>query len=290
MVMEKRKKLIIGVLVLIILFIPIVIDGLSNSILKTIEYKDLTEKRTETRNFEVAVVYIAPGSDDDVKEQKQVVKDIASEYKTSTNKDIGVYYMDYDKMTINDRTSIFDDSNEKTGYMFLVNGETTKIFDKALNKEELNNYIKFYSNNMEGKDIPAEMKKFNVAENAKAFQKVIKRKNDITMVVFGRDTCFYCNQFKIVYNTVAEEYDIKDIYYFDSDGYDKKEYEKVMNLGLKIPASCSKTKEELDLKEGFDTPLTLFTKNGKVIDCISEYSNKSSLVTKLKTVGMIGSN
>jgi thioredoxin-related protein len=60
-----------------------------------------------------------------------------------------------------------------------------------------------------------------------------------------------------------------------------------MDLGLKIPASCSSTGEEVDLQPGFGTPLTLFTKNGKVIDCISGYVNKSELITKLETVGMI---
>ena len=47
------------------------------------------------------------------------------------------------------------------------------------------------------------------------------------MAVFGRNTCFYCNKFKPVYNAVAEKYDL-DIYYFDSDNYDSKEYSKII--------------------------------------------------------------
>ena len=68
-----------------------------------------------------------------------------------------------------------------------------------------------------------------------------------------------------------------------------EEYDKIMDLGLKIPASCTGTDEDANLADGFDTPLTLFTKNGKVIDCISGYVNKDTLLTKLETVGMIES-
>jgi thioredoxin-related protein len=129
---------------------------------------------------------------------------------------------------------------------------------------------------------------YKVAEDAETYEKLVNKKKTITMAVFGRDNCFYCNQFKAVYNTVAEEYNL-DIYYFDSLSYDEDEYQKIMDLGLKIPASCTDGDEDALLSDGFSTPVTLFTKNGKVIDCISGYTNKATLITKLETVGMIKS-
>ena len=61
-----------------------------------------------------------------------------------------------------------------------------------------------------------------------------------------------------------------------------------MDSGLKIPAKCNEGKE-VELQSGFSTPLTLITKNGKVIDCISGYSNKRNLTTQLETVGILPS-
>ena len=65
----------------------------------------------------------------------------------------------------------------------------------------------------------------------------------------------------------------------------------VIIVGLLTITGCSKnntaTEKETKLEPGFGTPLTLFTKKGKVIDCINGYVNKETLVSKLETVGMI---
>ena len=106
------------------------------------------------------------------------------------------------------------------------------------------------------------------------------------MAVFGRDNCFYCNKFKPVYNAVSEKYDV-DIYFFDSLSYDKTEYDKITNMDLTVPAKCNSNGTEFKLSDGFGTPLTLFTKKGKVVDCISGYVNRESLIDKLKTNKMI---
>ena len=96
-----------------------------------------------------------------------------------------------------------------------------------------------------------------------------------------------CQQFLPVVNTVADENKLEYVYYFDSNNYDEEEYGKIMDAGLTIPAECSSTGKKAKLEPGFGTPLTLFTKKGKVIDCISGYTSKSKLEAKLKTVGMI---
>ena len=115
--------------------------------------------------------------------------------------------------------------------------------------------------------------------------KLANSKN-ITMTVFGRNSCSWCNKFKPVYNEVAAEYKL-DIYYIDSDNFDSTEYSKILNSGLLIPAKCTQNGEDTPLSSGFRTPLTLFTQNGKSIDCIGGYLNKTRLVSTLKSVGLI---
>ncbi len=277
-------KKVIAVLIVLVMLSPIVIDMCLNGSLRKIKYAKLENKIEETaNNYGFALVYVAPGSLDETKDIKKNIKDDLKEYKNvATDKDLKGYYMDYDKLSDDEKKDIFGSNNAKKAYMFLVNGELLDTIYDELDDAKLKSYIRAYSAN----GIDDDLVNYKVAKDAKSYQKIVKDKKKTTMAVFGRDTCFYCNQFKVVYNTVAGEYGL-DIYYFDSDSYDKDEYTKVMNLGLKIPASCSDTQKEVNLQPGFGTPLTLFTKNGKVVDCISGYATKSSLITKLKTVGIL---
>ena len=126
---------------------------------------------------------------------------------------------------------------------------------------------------------------YKVAKNFKSYKKIVKS-DEVTMSVYGRESCSYCNLFMPVYNAIAEKYDI-NVYYFDSDNYDSKEYKKIINLDLTVPSKCSSTGTEFKLSDGFGTPLTIFTQKGKVIDCISGYVNRSALIEKLKSVKMI---
>ncbi len=279
---ENVIKVVAVVLVVLLMFSPIIYEKTIGNRIKTLKYSDLEKKVTETQGYGYVMMYVASDSDEvkqnrkDIKEYNETLKD-ANGQKTLVS-----YYIDYDKLSDSEKDTIFGTSEEKTAYMFYVNGEllTTQYGEKNMN--ELQQYISAYSSNT----LSPNLKNYKVAEDAEAYKKLVKNKKEVTMAVFGRDTCFYCNQFKVVYNQVAGDENI-DIYYFDSDNYDKDEYSKIMDMGLKIPASCSDTGKEVDLQPGFGTPLTLFTKNGKVIDCINGYINKSTLLTKLQTVGMI---
>ena len=93
-------------------------------------------------------------------------------------------------------------------------------------------------------------------------------------------------KFKPIYNEVAAENKL-DIYYLDSDSMDSTEHSKILSSGLKIPGTCTESGEEQPLSSSFGTPLTLFTKKGKVIGCISGYVAKDGLLSKLKSVGML---
>lgn len=279
---------IIVLVVILIMAIPIITDIINSKVLSTITYDKFESTVTNTSNYGFGLIYVAPASDENIKDKKTEIKELTSKYDSSATEAMSVYYMDSDGLSNSQISEIFgEDSTAKTGYVFLVNGEKLKVVEGSLSESKLTDLIDFYSV-QDPANIPDDIKNFKIPEDSKEFTTLAKKKNDVTMFVFGRDSCFYCNQFKLVYNTVIEEYDIEDgIYYIDSDTYDKDEYEKIMDSGLTIPAKCNSAGEDVELQSGFGTPLTLFTKNGKVIDCINGYTNKSSLIAQLKTVGIL---
>lgn len=280
---EKIIPKLIAAVIVVVMCIPIIMDVVGTKVIKTIEYADLDATVEGTYNYGFALVYVAP-TEKEEQEAITEIKDLVESYSNvATGDKLQMYVINSSELSVSELKEIFGANAEEYGYVFAVNGEVLTTISGKLTNTELKSYIETYSAN----NFSSDLMSYKVAESADAFKKTIKQKNVVTMAVFGRDTCFYCNQFKVVYNVVAEENGL-DIYYFNSDSYDKTEYDKVINkLGLKIPASCSSTGKEVALQEGFDTPLTLFTKNGKVIDCISGYVNKQTLITKLETVGMI---
>lgn len=283
---EKTIKTLIIVLVVVLMAAPIIIDKVFGSIPKSIEYKELDATIANTQNYGFALVYVAPGSDESIRDKKKDVKKVMNEIvDESTKKPLTAYYLDYENLSASEIKAIFGNEDEEIAYMFIVNGEILNTIKGEITMQELENYAKYDS----GNNFNPNLTNYKVPADASEYKKLIKRKNDVTMTVFGRDTCFYCNKFKVVYNRVAVEKNL-DIYYINSDSFDDDEYDKIMKMGLKIPASCSSTGKEVELQPGFGTPLTLFTKNGKVIDCINGYTNKANLITKLETVGMLKAN
>lgn len=278
---------IIIVAVVLIMLIPIIIDAVSSSFLAVLKYDKLRETINNTTNFDYALIYVAPKSDE-VKEKRAKLKEITNNYKASDGtSQMKAYYLDSTDLTSEQKSEFFEEgSKNDEAYAFVVNGEIIKTKEGEMREEELKKNIEYYTSNSEEYD--SEFDHYKVPKDAKEFNSIVKDKKKVNMFVFGRDTCFYCNQFKIVYNTIIEETGIDSIYYIDSDTYDSDEYDKIMDSGLKIPAKCNEGKE-VELQSGFSTPLTLITKNGKVIDCISGYSNKRNLTTQLETVGILTS-
>ena len=165
-------------------------------------------------------------------------------------------------------------------YALVKDGKIVKVIESS-NTEYLEGQINKYVNN----EIPEDEIAYKTVETYKEFNALYKGKKTI-MHVFGRNTCYYCNIFKPVYNDLAAENNL-DVYYYDSDSFDSTEYNKILNSGIKIPAECASSGEETPLSSGFGTPLTLFTKNGKVTGCISGYVDSEKLESKLKEVGML---
>ncbi len=284
--MKGIAKKIIIVFVILLLLVPIIVDVVKNKSLKELEYSEYNSALEDTARFGFALVYVGEENEKINKEIKSIISEhLPSDYS------VNGYYMNAKDLKAEELTSLTQDASKKSAYIFISNGEVIKTITEKLDAKTLKKYVDEYTvytgDKLNG--ISEDMANYKVLKTAKAYKKLVDDKKLVTMAVFGRDSCFYCNQFKPVYNTVAEEYNL-DIYYFDSDSYNKDEYASIMKMGLMIPASCSDTQKEVELSQGFATPLTLFTKNGKVIDCISGYVGKKELISKLETVGMIKSN
>ena len=260
--METKKRgygLYIFIGIIILIFAPIIADYISKQNIETLNNNLINEKITSKESF---ILYNGKLTSSNKKELLSLKNNNTN--KTSVN--YGVYNTNSNKL-------------EDVVYLY-IEGDLQKSYSDY-NIEELSNDVETFilGNNID------ENKSYKVADSFNEYKKIVNGEKTV-MTVFGRNSCSWCNKFKPVYNAVAAKYDI-DIYYFDSDSYNENEYKKVLNMNLVIPSKCGSDGSEFKLIDGFGTPLTIFTKNGNVIDCISGYVNRSSLIEKLKVNNMI---
>ena len=267
--MENKKVnygVIIFVIVLIVLFIPIITDYVKKQNIEVLSNKLLKEKIDSDESF---IVYIGD-LDKSISKKLINARDIT---KTDYAIDYNVYNIKADSVT---------DLVEKDVVLAIyIEGDLQKTYTEFDNKALKEDVEVYYL----GK-ITDDNKSYKVAENFNAYKKIVNS-DAVTMAVFGRNSCSWCNKFKPIYNAVAEKYEV-DIYYFDSDNYNSSDYNKIVNMDLTVPSKCSSDGKEFKLSDGFGTPLSIFTKNGEVVDCISGYINRSSLIEKLKSNNIIG--
>lgn len=258
---EKKKNygFIIFIIVLIVLFIPIISDYISKQNIEVLSKKSILSKLDSKESF---ILYIG---DTDKSINKKMLK-IRNKKDTNTLIDYNVY---------NIRNDSVDKSIKDKKIVVYIEGDLQKSYDKFDDKSILND-VDLYYNGI----ISEDAKSYKVAENYNSY-KTIVNSDETTMAVFGRNSCGWCNKFKPVYNAIAEKYDI-DIYYFDSDNYNSSDYDKIVHMDLTVPSKCSSDGKEFKLSDGFGTPLTVFTKNGKIVDCISGYKDRASLIKILK--------
>lgn len=266
--MEKKKinyGLIIFIAIMIVLFLPIIIDYYKSQNITVLSESELTEK-VKSESF---VLYVG-----------EVNKKLAKELRTIRDKSTNDYSYEYNVYSIKDSEGVDKLLGKDTKLAIIIEGDIQKTYTDY-DYDVVSEYSDvFLIGNITDKD-----KSYKIADSYSAYKKLVKN-DKITMAVFGRDTCSYCNLFKVVYNAVAEKYGI-DIYYFNSDNYDKDEYTKIINMDLTVPAKCSSTGKDFKLSDGFGTPLTIFTQDGKIVDCIGGYVNRSKLLEQLISLEMI---
>lgn len=274
--MEKLKRFILPVGLIIVLLLPIVIEYVNKHKLEVKSYDSFKE---EMNNSEFSLVYFGDTKNEDYGKIKDNLINLKSKY------DISAYSVSTEKLSGEEIESLIAE-NEKfekgSVYAFVKDGRIIKVVNVDEENVDIDAQVNKYVNNV----IPEDEIAYKTVKTYKEFNAIFKSKN-ITMHVFGRNSCYYCNIFKPVYNEVASEYSL-DIYYYDSDSFDSTEYSKILNSGIKIPAECSSTGEEKPLSEGFGTPLTLFSKKGEVVGCLSGYVDKTKLIDKItsKKIGI----
>lgn len=274
--MEKNyKNWIIGIALVILLLGPIIINGINS---KKIQIKSFNDFNNDISKADLVLYYFGSTDKEDYDGYKELLGSIKKEYK------IPVYTVNNKTLTQKEKSQLLDLSSEfnnENVYAFIVDQELRKVTSDKLELKDFKKLVDLYKDNI----ISDEDIAYKTVSTYKEYMAIINGKNTV-MTVFGRNTCGWCNKFKPVYNEVADEYNL-DIYYIDSDSFNSTEYNKIMNSGLTIPALCSSTKKEVPLSNGFGTPLTIFTKNGKSINCIGGYTNKTNLIQKLKEVNII---
>lgn len=270
MTTKFKNGLIIGGIV-IILFLPIIISYINS---KKIVVKTIDEFKAGVPQTSFSLYYFGNLESDKYPSIKEDLIAIRNE------NDIDLYSVDY-KENNEYLSSISPEFENGSAYVFVRDGEIFKVASGSSTKEEINNKLDHYYKN----NIPTNEVAYKTVSTFKEYMTLVNSKKTI-MAVFGRNSCSWCNRFKPVYNDVAKEYDL-DIYYFDSDSFNSSEYSKILNSGLMIPAECTKSKTDEPLSNGFGTPLTIITKNGKSISCIGGYVNKTVLINKLKDVNLI---
>lgn len=267
--MEEKKinyGLIIFVAIVIILFIPIIIDYIKKQNIEVLSSSEIVEKINASETF---MIYVGD-LENNIKKELRTMRDL-----TKTD-----YSYEYNVYNVKKSDEIVEIIGKDVVAAIIIEGDIQKVYTKYEEKSLKNDVNKYFIGN-----ITEDNASYKVAKNFKTFKNLVKSEN-ITVAVFGRESCYYCNKFKPVYNAVAEKYDV-DIYYFDSDSYDGSQYKKIINMNLTVPAKCSSTGSEFKLSDGFGTPLTIITKDNKIIDCISGYVNRSSLIDALKSNKMI---
>ncbi len=124
-----------------------------------------------------------------------------------------------------------------------------------------------------------------VVPKSKDFIKKVKS-NKYTIAVYGMNDCIHCTKYLPVINKIAKDYDI-EINYFNKNTYDNDQYNEIMALDLKIPAKCTMNDKDTTMLSGFPKPMTIITKNGKLVDCIKGNVKESVVLEMLEKYKII---
>lgn len=203
---------------------------------------------------------------------KKRAKSFKKEYRIKT------YYIDVERKDFENKLSIM--TTTETIFLFVNGSYVASMEESVVDKT----YVDFFDKYIYGKILSSE-RKYKVASNAQEYIDKVNSKN-YTVAVIGYEECNYCNLYLPVINKVAGDNNL-DIYYFDRDNYDEDEFQKVIDLDFEIPAKCNTKGEVKTMTEGFAKPMTLITKNGKLVDCIKGYVDEDTLKETLEKYNII---
>ena len=254
-------------------YIYIVVIGLILAILIFAFYKSLTIKKVSLNNINdvlgektYSLFYVG----DITKEEKKKLKELREKndlklYElTDSRDDVVTYIKSVENVEIIEgNIYLLFDTKNYLGYI-----DNTKNVDEYVKK-----YLYGY--------IPVNERMYSTITVSQYSQ--LYNSKDKTIAVFGDDSCSYCERLESVINSIAinKEYDIN---YFNQSRMTQEEYDELLNMNIKIPASCNAMDKEQTMAEGYAKPMTIVTKKGKVIGCIKGYYDYNTYIAKLKDI------
>ena len=259
----KKNIFIISIVILGLLLLVVLVSYKKNSGVKTEEFSNIENM---IKDKDEGIIYVSSTD-----EEPPYYRYFLDKYKTRITKTKA----NIDQ--VNDLLLTYGVEKASTLPCFIVYSDKKVIgsFDGTLNETETNEMFRYIYYN----EIPTKMIKYKTLSTADEYIKKFNS-NELTVAVFGYDECSYCNLYKPVFNKVAGDKKI-DIYYFDSNKYDEKEYDKLMKLDIPIPAECTTDGKATTTLEGFPKPMTLVTKKGKLVGCVLGYVTEENLIKKL---------
>ena len=267
----NNKKLIILIVIILILVGSFATYKILSSKVKNINLDNIAS----LVGNEYSVVFVG----DMDSNAKKNIKNLRTKF------DAKVYKMDVSNDELNEylnatlSTSVTEET--KPYYILYVEGKIKGIITNEISNDNFEEYVKKYFYN----EIPSSEAKYTTPTNFDDFDDILNSGN-LTVSVFGSNTCSYCKLLEPVINKVVEEKNI-DIYYINSSTMDSLLYSKIINLDLKIPAECTKANQETTLTKGFATPMTLVIQNGKTVGCIKGYYSYNEYVSKLQDLKVL---
>lgn len=124
-----------------------------------------------------------------------------------------------------------------------------------------------------------------IIPSSKDFIAKVKSKK-YTVSVFGMNDCIHCTKFLPIINKIATDYNL-EVSYFNKNTYNSDQYNEIMALDLKIPAKCTMDNKDTTMIAGFPKPMTIITKNGKLVDCIKGNVKESVVLDMLEKYEII---
>jgi len=171
---------------------------------------------------------------------------------------------------------------EETGYVFIRAGDIPHAEAGSLTLNRLRPLVDRHLFDT----ILEEETAYTIPESAEEYLAALSGRNNVVMTVFGTDECPFCRQYAVTFNFLARDYNF-NVFYVNETRMNTLEHRAIMDSDLMIPSKCITGDEDIPVGQMQGVPLTLFTRNGVVFDCIRGVVSRIELHEILQDVGII---
>ena len=224
------------------------------------------------KNFDLAmdsqdsvIMYIANNKNDSNASHNEFIKKFCDNYSINYVFIEGYYLSDFQKLSLLNKLNYSDIHDEL--FVIVDEGEIKEV-NEVVN-EDFNHYFALASNyGIISSTNSASVKDIDVNH----FVNLMNSKNK-TVFFINSDDCTYCERLKPIVGKIGIQNSV-NIYSLKIDEKNQKNVELyIQKIGFK--------------EEKITTPLVLISENGKILDYIVGYSDKSIYIEKFKSNGVI---